>query len=157
MVCQRDLKGYIAEAEFERFIEEQFRVVPAEMETAGQPVCYVDPIEHPLGADLFQLFDFYLEVPGSDTFVAVDMKNWARSTDRLKKEALQEEAAGKYDRLRALLPDRRVKAVYVNLYGAHKFLVNKNVNFMSLYVQTRRNGVDGWMVNENLINVLLGP
>ncbi|WP_431274660.1 hypothetical protein ACQ858_22130 [Variovorax ureilyticus] len=37
------------------------------------------------------MFDYYL-MPAPDVLVAVDLKNWARSTDSLKKAQLKEEA-----------------------------------------------------------------
>lgn len=151
------MKGYVAEEEFVAFIEEQFRVSPGLVVESGQAIRYIDPLTHPDGAALYQLFDFYLE-PSSDkgAVVAVDMKNWARATDRLKKTELQRDAKAKLERLAELFPGREVKAVYVNLCGALKYLVDDRIHFMSMYVQTNRNGQEGWMTNENLAKVLVG-
>ena len=149
------MKGYIAECEFERFVEEQFRVLPAQLDTTGALVRYLDVARHPLEADIFQLYDYYLEVADSDALVAVDIKNWSRSTDRFQKEELEAEAWRKHARLQDLFPSRRVHAVYVNLHGAHKYrfqrLARGSIRFMSLYVQPS----DEWITNDNLVNVLL--
>jgi hypothetical protein len=88
----------------------------------------------------------------------VDMKNWARSTDGFKKQQLQEEAQAKHERLRKLLPDSQVHALYVNLHGAHKFAVARppagSIRFMSLFVPST--GSTLWMANANLREALLG-
>ncbi|MFY7865067.1 hypothetical protein [Roseateles sp.] len=149
------MKGYVAEREFERFVEEQFRVLPGQLDTTGALVRYLEVAQHPLEADIFQLYDYYLEVADSDALVAVDVKNWARSTDRYKKEELEAEAWRKHARLQELFPDRRVHAVYVNLHGTHKYRVQRpasgSIRFMSLYVHPS----DEWIANDNLVNVLL--
>ena len=57
-----------------------------------------------------------------------------------------------------MLPDHQVHALYVNLFGAHKFTVTKppagTIRFMSLYVQNT--GKDQWMQNANLREAVLG-
>lgn len=150
------MKGYIAELEFERFVEDQFRVLPTQLETTGKLLRYLNVEEHPLCADLFQLYDYYLEPTNGNSLVAIDVKNWARITDRLQKDELEAEARNKHERLRALFPDRTVHAVYVNLRGAHKHQVERpptgSIRFMSLFVCPS----DEWVHNDNLVNALLG-
>jgi len=118
---------------------------------------YLQVAEHPLYADLYQMFDYYL-MPAPDVLVAVDLKNWARSTDSLKKAQLKEEAEKKHQRLRELLPNHTVHTLYVNLYGAHKFSDIRppagTIRFMSLYVPNT--GTDLWMPNANLREAVLG-
>ncbi len=151
------MKGYIAELEFEQYVGAQFNVWPKSLQLGGGPVEYLPLADHPLYAELYQLFDYYL-VPQPDVLVAVDMKNWARSTDSFKKQQLQEEAEKKHQRLREFLPDHKVHALYVNLFGAHKFAVTKppagTIRFMSLYVPNT--GTDLWMPNANLREAVLG-
>lgn len=151
------MKGYIAELEFEQYVGAQFNVWPKTLALGGGPVEYLQVAEHPLYAELYQVFDYYL-VPEPKVLVAVDLKNWARSTDSLKKLQLQEEAQKKHQRLRELLPDMTVHALYVNLYGAHKFAVSKptvgTIRFMSLFVPNT--GADMWMPNTNLRDAVLG-
>jgi hypothetical protein len=151
------MKGYIAELEFEEYIGSQFNVWPKNLALGGGPVEYLQVVEHPLYAELYQMFDYYL-VPEPNVLIAVDLKNWARSTDSLKKMQLQEEAQKKHQRLRELLPDTTVHALYVNLYGAHKFAVSKpaagTIRFMSLFVPNT--GANMWMPNANLREAVLG-
>lgn len=151
------MKGYIAELEFEQYVGAQFNVWPKAIALGGGPVEYLDLAAHPLYAQLYQVFDFYL-VPEPNVLVAVDIKNWARSTDSLRKIQLQEEAEEKHQRLRDLLPGTTVHALYVNLYGAHKFAVSKpaagTIRFMSLFVPNTRANM--WMPNANLRDAVLG-
>lgn len=151
------MKGYIAELEFEQYVGAQFNVWPKALALGGGPVEYLDLAAHPLYAQLYQVFDYYL-VPEPNVLVAVDIKNWARSTDSLKKIQLQEEAEEKHQRLRDLLPGTTVHALYVNLYGAHKFAVSKpaagTIRFMSLFVPNT--GANMWMPNANLRDAVLG-
>lgn len=151
------MKGYIAELEFEQYVQVQFGLSSEQLALGGGELQYLHPSNHPLYAELYQLYDFYFQV-GDDAVVAVDMKNWARSTDRLKKVELQQEATDKHERLRALLSDKTVHAVYVNLYGAHKHTVRHppkgSIRFMSLFVPNT-SGVESWIANENLAGVLL--
>lgn len=152
------MKGYIAELEFEEYVEEQFGISPLRLALDSGPLRYLHVDTHDQYAELYQLFDYYL-VAGDDNLIAVDMKNWARSTDRLKKAELQQEAEDKHARLSALLPDKKVHAIYVNLYGAHKHTVKHpsrgSIRFMSLFVPNT-NGVETWIANQNLASVLLG-
>lgn len=148
------MKGYIAEVEFEGFIEREFNVRPMEMHPVEDTLVYIDVHKHEKAAELYQLFDFYLR--SGDTVFAVDMKNWARSTDRLKKNELQQEAKRKIARLREVLPGQRIKALYINLHGAQKFVVDDDVRFMSLYVQSTRTTDGAWMPNANLAKLFLG-
>lgn len=151
------MKGYIAELEFEEYIGSQFNVWPKDLALGGGPVEYLQLAEHPHYAELYQVFDYYL-VPEPNVLVAVDLKNWARSTDSLKKMHLQEEAQKKHQRLRELLPETTIHALYVNLYGAHKFAVSKpatgTIRFMSLFVSNT--GANMWIPNDNLRNAVLG-
>lgn len=151
------MRGYIAELEFEHYIGAQFNVWPKKLQLGGGPVEYLALADHPLYAELYQVFDFYF-VPQPGVLVAVDIKNWTRSTDRFKKQELQEKAEKKHQHLRELLPDQQVHALYVNLYGSHKFTVTKpssgSIRFMSLYVQNT--GKDQWMQNTNLREAVLG-
>lgn len=153
------MKGYIAELEFEQYIEAQFGVSAHHLQLGGAQLKYIDIVEHPLYAELYQMYDYYLEL-GNDTIAAIDIKNWARSTDRLKREELQAQAIEKHARIRALLPDQVVHAFYVNLYGAHKHAIvnapsSGSIQFMSLYVSsTNPFGISSWIPNENLANAL---
>ncbi len=148
------MKGYIAEEEFIGFVEREFNVRPFEMHPVTNEMAYIDVLKHEKAAQLYQLYDFYLE--SGRTLFAIDMKNWARSTDRLKKEELRADAVRKIARLREALPGQRVKAVYINLHGAQKFVVDGDVHFMSLYVQATRAANGAWMPNSNLARLLLG-
>ena len=152
------MKGYIAELEFEEYVRAQFGLSTQELSLGGRELQYLDVASHPLHGELYQRFDYYLEV-GSDTVVAIDMKNWTRSTDRLKKAELQAQAKVKHAQLCELLPDKTVHAVYVNLHGAHKFSVQHppsgSIRFMSLFVSNPV-GSKTWIANENLASVLLG-
>ncbi|NUA30556.1 hypothetical protein FCJ59_28010 [Cupriavidus basilensis] len=152
------MKGYIAELEFEAYVHDQFGLSTEQLALGDGELQYLTLASHPLYSELYQLFDYYLEV-GDDTLVAVDMKNWARSTDRLKKMELQQQAVEKHERLRKLLPDKTVHAVYVNLYGAHKHTVKHppsgSIRFMSLFVPNT-SGMATWIPNQNLAGVLLG-
>lgn len=79
------MKGYVAELEFEQYIGAQFNVWPKSLQLGGGPVEYLPLADHPLYAELYQLFDYYL-VPQPGVLVAVDLKNWARSTDSFKQQ-----------------------------------------------------------------------
>ena len=151
------MKGYIAELEFEQYIGAQFNVWPKMLPLGSGPLEYLQVAEHPLYDQLYQVFDYYL-IPEPNVLVAVDLKNWARSTDSLKKIQLQEEAQEKQRRLRELLPNTTVHALYVNLYGAHKFAISKptagTIRFMSLFVPNTRS--NSWMPNANLRDAVLG-
>ena len=153
------MKGYIAELEFEQYIEAQFGVSAHHLQLGVTQLKYIEIVKHPLYAELYQMYDYYLEL-GNDTIAAIDIKNWARSTDRLKREELQAQAIEKHARIRALLPDQVVHAFYVNLYGAHKHAIvnapsSGSIQFMSLYVSsTNPFGISSWIPNENLANAL---
>jgi hypothetical protein len=151
------MKGYIAELEFEQYVGEQFAVWAGELPLEGGPVTYVKPELHPLYAELYQLYDYYLQ-PEPNVWVAVDLKNWTRNTDSLKKEQLQTTAETKHAKLQALLPDAKVHTLYVNLQGAHKFAVTRpakgTIRFMAMYV--KNTGDAGWMPNANLRDAILG-
>lgn len=152
------MKGYIAELEFEAYVRDQFGLSTEQLALGDGQLEYLALASHPLYSELYQLYDYFLAV-GDDTIVAVDMKNWARSTDRLKKVELQQEAADKHERLRGLLPDKTVHAIYINLYGAHKHTVKHpsrgSIRFMSLFVPNT-SGIETWIANQNLASVLLG-
>lgn len=152
------MKGYIAELEFEEYVKDQFGISPLQLSVGDGSLQYLHVDTHELHAELYQLFDYYL-LPNDDTLVAVDMKNWARSTDRLNKVELQHRAEEKHATLRALLPDKVVHAVYVNLHGAHKHSVkhppNGSIRFMSLFVPGT-GGAEAWITNQNLAAVLMG-
>jgi hypothetical protein len=151
------MKGYIAELEFEQYVGEQFNVWAKDLQLGGGPVEYIRPERHPLYAELYQLFDYYLQ-PAPDVWVAVDLKNWTRNTDSLKKQQLQATAEKKHARLRELLPNATVHTLYVNLQGAHKFSVTRppqgSIRFMAMYVQNTSEA--GWMPNANLRDAILG-
>ncbi|MFC4789104.1 MULTISPECIES: hypothetical protein [Giesbergeria] len=151
------MKGYIAELEFEQYVGDQFAVWAHELPLEGGPVTYVKPEMHPLYAELYQLYDYYLQ-PEPDVWVAVDLKNWTRNTDSLKKDQLLKQAQTKHAKLQALLPGVNVHALYVNLQGAHKFggilPAKGTIRFMSMYV--RNTGDPGWMPNANLRDAILG-
>lgn len=102
------MKGYIAELEFEQYIEAQFGVSAHHLQLGVTQLKYIEIVKHPLYAELYQMYDYYLEL-GNDTIAAIDIKNWARSTDRLKREELQAQAIEKHARIRALLPDQVVR------------------------------------------------
>lgn len=101
------MKGYVAELEFEQYVGEQFAVWAHQLPLEGGAVTYVKPELHPLYAELYQLYDYYLQ-PEPDVWVAVDLKNWTRNTDSLKKEELLETAKAKHAKLQSLLPDASV-------------------------------------------------
>jgi hypothetical protein len=149
------MKGYIGELEFEEYISEQFNIRPNGVQRDF--LTYVDVESHPLYAELYQLFDFYLQ-RGPDIWIAVDVKNWSRNTDALQRDQLRQTAQDKHARLSKLLPGITVHTLYVNLHGAHKFTVERprcgSIRFMSLYVQDT--GEKGWMRNTNLIEAILG-
>lgn len=151
------MKGYVAELEFEQYIYLQFGVSAHQLQIGGSLVRYIDVAAHPHYADIYQMYDYYLDL-GNNEIAAVDMKNWARSTDRLKRDELSDEALAKHKRICALLPDKVVHAVYVNLHGAHKHTIahppTGSIQFMSLYVSsTNAAGIGSWIPNENLANV----
>lgn len=152
------MKGYLAELEFEAFVDEQFGIRPDAPEPDSNHLRFVQLDSHPLRAELYQLFDYYIETR-DNVVVAVDMKNWARSTDSMKRDELLAEAEKKHARLTQLLPDKTVHALYVNLYGALKYSVKRpergSIRFMSLYVPNI-SGMHGWMQNHNLASALLG-
>ncbi|MDX7998961.1 hypothetical protein FE394_07065 [Xenorhabdus sp. Reich] len=152
------MKGYIAELVFEEYVRDQFGVVPNNPEESGSPVQYFNLDMHSKEAELYQLYDYYLSV-GNNTLVAIDIKNWTRSTDRMKKAELEIEAVSKHKRMSHYFPDKTIHAVYVNLYGAHKFnLKHPNrgtIRFMSLYIPNTI-GASNWVINSNMVNVLLG-
>ncbi len=56
--------------------------------------------------------------------VGVDMKNWSRVTDRLNRSELRRAAQEKRARLHELFPGKATHAVYVNLHGAYKLVVD---------------------------------
>lgn len=151
------MKGYIAELEFEQYVGRQFNVWAHELPLEGGPVTFIKPELHPLGADLYQLFDYYLE-PEPNVLMAVDLKNWTQSTDSLKKEQLREVAEKKHAKLCELLPGTTIHTLYVNLQGAHKFSVtrpsNGTIRFMAMHV--KNTGDAGWMPNANLRDAILG-
>lgn len=151
------MKGYIAELEFEQYVGQQFNVWASELPLEGGPVTYVRPELHPLYAELYQLYDYYLQ-PEPNVWVAVDLKNWTRNTDSLKKEQLQETAVKKHAKLQELLPGAAVHTLYVNLQGAHKFPGTRpatgTIRFMAMHV--KNTGDAGWMPNGNLRNAILG-
>lgn len=151
------MKGYVAELEFEQYVGRHFNVWAHDLQFGGGPVEYLDLPAHPLYPELYQLFDYYLR-PAPDVLVAVDLKNWAQSTDSLKKDQLREEAEKKHERLRQLLPAIEVHAVYVNLTGAHKFSSAKpsrgTIKFMSMYVPGTGDSL--WIQNTKLNDALLG-
>lgn len=151
------MKGYIAELEFEQYMGAQFNVWPHKLPLGGGAIEYLQVAEHPLYAELYQRFDYYL-VPEPGVLVAVDMKNWARSTDRYHHDQLQTKAESKHAELRNLLPHLTIHALYINLTGAYKFkptrLANGSISFMSLFVPRTRKG--HWMSNTNLREALLG-
>lgn len=151
------MKGYVAELEFEQYVGDQFAVWAHELPLEGGPVTYVKPELHPLYAELYQLYDYYLQ-PGPNVWVAVDLKNWTRNTDSLKREQLLETAKTKHAKLQTLLPDVSVHTLYVNMQGAHKFgglhPAKGTIRFMAMYV--RNTGDAGWMHNVNLRDAILG-
>lgn len=150
------MKGYVAELEFEQYIGAQFNVWAKKLPLPVGAVSYLQPADHPLYADIYQVFDYYL-VPRPGVLVAVDLKNWARTSDSLNKDRLQESAREKHERLRELFPDATVHAVYVNLVGAFKFPMEKaasgTIRFMSLFV--RGAGDSGYITNSNLRDAIL--
>lgn len=151
------MKGYVAELEFEQYVGQHFAVWAGQLPLGGGSVTYVKPELHPLYADLYQLYDYYLE-PEPNVWVAVDLKNWTRNTDSLKKEQLEEAAKRKHAKIQALLPEATVHSLYVNLQGAHKFpmtgVSKGTIRFMAMYV--KNTGDAGWMQNANLRDAILG-
>ncbi len=142
-----------------RFSGRDTLAVVADAQQAAPSFAYFDAnLRGPrIDTVLYQLFDYYLR-PAPDVWVAVDLKNWTRNTDSLKKLQLQEAAEKKHAKLRELLPEATVHTLYVNLQGAHKFAVTRppqgTIRFMAMYVQNT--GEAGWMPNANLRDAILG-
>ncbi|WP_203564277.1 hypothetical protein [Deefgea sp. CFH1-16] len=152
------MKGYIAELEFEEYVRRQFGISPDQLSLDTSAIKYINLSVHHKSAELYQLYDYYLEV-GDELVIAIDIKNWARSTDRLKKDELKAEADTKHVRIQNILPNKIIHAVYINLYGAHKLKITQpsrgSIRFVSLYV-TNTIGMATWAVNENIAEILLG-
>jgi hypothetical protein len=150
------MKGYLTELEFEQYIGREFNVWARKLPLEKGAVEYLDLPSHPQYAELYQRFDYYI-TPRPDVVVAIDLKNWTRVTDSLKKEAQMETAEEKHAKLRELLPDTTVHALYVNLVGAQKLTMTTppsgSIRFMSMFVPNTSTG--NFMLNSNLRDAIL--
>ena len=151
------MRGYLAECVFADFVHDHFGI---RMDKgASQYLLFISPIGHPNEAEIYQLYDFYLE-PRPGVLVAIDIKNWSRIADQLLNKKLQVEARKKHERLRAIFKGKRIHAVYINLTGAHKYLVEDppggTIKFMSLYVNGGAAPGMEWLPNLNLTGALQG-
>jgi hypothetical protein len=151
------MKGYVAELEFEEYVAAQFNVRPSDLDVGGRSLHYMNPTGHEQEAALYQLYDYYI-VPRDDVLVAIDIKNWTRTTDTLKSEELPRRAEEKHAGISALFPDKTVHSLYVNLHGAYKAPVAKpakgSIKFMSLFVPATHGQL--WISNTNLSEAILG-
>jgi hypothetical protein len=151
------MKGYLAEIVFEDFVRERFGFDAANG-VHPRPVTFIDPVGHPLESEIYQLYDYYLQT-SNDVIVAVDIKNWTRATDQLKKEELEISARKKHKQLRHLFPRKTIHAIYINLHGAHKYRVispsSGSIRFMSLYVKSGTKPDSLWIPNTNLMDAIL--
>jgi hypothetical protein len=151
------MRGFIAECVFADFTREHLGIttVPG----ANGVATFLQVLGHPKESDLYQLYDFYLE-PESTTLVGIDIKNWSRHADQALTPQLQQTALDKHAQLRALCRGKRIHAIYINLCGAYKYLVDDPpggvVKYMSLYVPDGEGAAHGWIANTNLIDALLG-
>jgi hypothetical protein len=140
------MKGYLGERAFEEYVAKNpagRRFVPYQPRGRYQAL-------------LYQLYDYYYENSASGELFAVDVKNWTRNTDSMKREELKADAVDKHARLSSLFPGRTIRCVYVNLQGAPKPQVESpasgSIRFMSIYVRS----ADEWIVNRNLTTSLRG-
>ncbi|TFW35286.1 hypothetical protein [Massilia horti] len=152
------IKGYLAEREFIHFTKREFGLDLEANEGAGS-FKLVNVINHPHAAEIYQKFDFYIEVAGK-VLLAIDVKNWTRLTDHLNKKELERDAKAKQRRLAELFPDHVVHALYINLYGAHKHALRRHpvsgaISFMSMYVQGSSSRRTPWIPNANLSAAML--
>ncbi len=150
------MKGYIAELEFEEYIATHFNVRTSDLDFDGRQLRFENPSGHEHEAAMYQLYDYYL-VPNPDVMVAVDIKNWTRTTDAMKSEELPGVAEEKHSRISALFPEKTVHSLYVNLHGAYKAPANPSkgsIRFMSLFVPGTRG--EPWIENTNLREAVLG-
>lgn len=149
------MKGWVAELEFEQWVGAELGV-RAGLNLPANGVRFVSPQELGEAAQLYQLFDYYLQ-PEAGVLVAVDIKNWSRVSDQLATEGdLRGKAEDKHAKLSELLPQYRVHVLYVNLHGGHKYPVvepaNGSIRFYSMYV----NAGGQWMRNTQLTRALQG-
>jgi hypothetical protein len=152
------IKGYIAEQVFLHFVQCEFGLDLTSSEETGR-FKLLDVLAHPKCADIYQKYDFYIEIDRK-VLLGVDIKNWTRLTDHLKKEELEREARLKHRQLNALFPGHTVHALYVNLYGAHKYTYERQpvsgaISFMSMYVQSTLFRQGAWIPNANLTASML--
>jgi hypothetical protein len=152
------MKGYLAEREFIHFVRREFGF-DLQSGAASGPFAMLDALHHPQAADIYQKFDFYLVVEGK-VLLAIDIKNWTRLTDKLKKIELEREAKVKQRELARLFPQYEVHAMYVNLHGAHKHTYTRcppsgALSFMAMYVQGSQYSGAPWIPNAGLAEVML--
>ncbi|NHZ33471.1 hypothetical protein [Massilia rubra] len=151
------IKGYLAEREFVHFAQREFGL-DIDHGIAAGPFELLDALHHPEAAQIYQQFDFYFVVNGN-VLLAIDIKNWTKATDHLKKAELERMAKLKQRKLARMFPQYEVHALYVNLYGAHKYNImlqpgSGAISFMSMYVQGTLSR-EPWILNAKLAEVML--
>jgi hypothetical protein len=151
------IKGYVAEQVFVELFSKEFGVNPAAH--GNERFRMVKVMEHPLCAEIYQKYDFYVEI-GDKVLVAIDIKNWTRLTDSRKKAELEQDARKKHQQLRTVFPQHAVHAIYLNLHGARKLVFDREppsgtISFLSMYVQSTLPKQPPWMQNANLVSALL--
>ena len=158
------MKGFIAEIEFEELIRWHFSVKRKSKRQQDSSMSYLEPMGHAFESDLYQLFDYYLEI-GADSLVAVDIKNWAPMTDRYQSDQLLSRAEEKLLKLKALFPGKKIRALYINLQGVEKISIpprrQGDIQFFSMYVRNgtmvKQDDADlakPWRVNTNFIRAI---
>ncbi len=151
------MRGFLAECVFADFAQEHLGITGPS--GANSVTAFLQVLGHPKESELYQLYDFYLE-PDASMVVGIDIKNWSRHADQTLTPQLQQKALGKHANLRTICRGKRVHAVYINLCGAYKYLVDDPpggvIKYMSLYVPNGDDAAHGWIANTNLIDALLG-
>lgn len=151
------MRGFLAECLFADFTQEHLGITTTAC--ANSVATFLQIRGHPKESELYQLYDFYLE-PDGGTLVGIDIKNWSRHADQALTPQLQENALRKHASLRTVYRGKRIHAIYINLCGAYKYLVDDPpggfIKYMSLYVPDGEGAAHGWIANTNLIDALLG-
>lgn len=156
------MKGYIGETEFESFMTTHIRGAMGKndlFDEDGRELRLVDTANLPFEAEMYQLYDYFFDAADGG-LVAVDVKNWTRLSDQLLGDELRTTAESKFAKLRALFPERHIRAVYVNLQGNEKCigrqLENGEIRYASLFVRTEGRGFNPWHMNTHLVGHLTG-
>lgn len=155
------MKGYIGETEFESFMSTHIRGAMSKTDLFDDELelRLVDTADLPNIAEMYQLYDYFFNAPDGG-LVAVDVKNWTQISDQYLGDELRVTAETKFAKLRALFPDRHIRAVYVNLEGNQKCvgqrLDNGEIRYASLFVRTEARGFNPWHINTHLVGLLTG-